>query len=46
MNAKYIQFWPLEWKQSSLLRGNMIITQSHGQFDATRPMDNFTEIWY
>ncbi len=42
--CKIHKFWALEWKQSSLPCGNMIMVQTDGQFDATRPMDNFTEI--
>ncbi len=46
MNGKYIKFWAVEWKQSNLPCGNMIMVQTHGQFDAVRRTENFTEIWY
>ncbi len=46
MNAKYIKFWALEWNQSSLPRGNVIMVQTYGQFNIAGPIDNFTKIWY
>ncbi len=31
-------------KAECLRCGNMIMVQTHGQFDAARPIENFTEI--